>query len=56
MLQWLGILMRHVFTNVHKGYHRILLDHGISQAMLDEWSARADEGKALPVDLSYCPV
>lgn len=59
-LQYAGVLMRQVFLNVHRGYHRILLNHGLDQATLDAWSAKADDGMVflvleLHLDVTFNP-
>jgi hypothetical protein len=45
MLQYAGTLMRQNFLNLHRAYHGILLRHGMSQEMVNEWSRQVDEGK-----------
>ncbi|PVF94107.1 S-adenosyl-L-methionine-dependent methyltransferase [Serendipita vermifera] len=43
MLQYGGSLMRHSFLNIHRAYHKILLQYGMSQDMLNDWSKHVDE-------------
>lgn len=43
MLQYVGVLIRQVFMNIHRAYHSILLKHGMSREKLEEWSQNADE-------------
>lgn len=42
MLQYVGVLMRQVFLNIHRAYHGILRKHGVPQATLDQWSKLVD--------------
>ncbi|PVF94108.1 hypothetical protein CPB86DRAFT_713818 [Serendipita vermifera] len=42
VLQYGGMLMRQSFLNIHRAYHAILLQHGMSQETLDEWSKHID--------------
>jgi hypothetical protein len=37
--------MRQSFLNIHRAYHSILLQHGMSQETLDEWSRHIDKGE-----------
>ncbi|KAG8835431.1 hypothetical protein FRC17_003330 [Serendipita sp. 399] len=47
-LQYVGVLMRQNFLNLHRAYHAILRKHGMQQQVLDEWAKMVDEelGKA----------
>ncbi|KAG8825269.1 hypothetical protein FRC17_008768 [Serendipita sp. 399] len=42
-LQYVGILMRQNFLNLHRAYHAILRKHGMQQNVLDEWARMTDE-------------
>jgi hypothetical protein len=36
--------MQKVFLDLHRGYQSKLLQHGLDQSVLDEWSRNVDEG------------
>ncbi|KAG8798943.1 hypothetical protein FRC16_006183, partial [Serendipita sp. 398] len=42
-LQYVGVLMRQAFLNIHRAYHGIMRKHGMPQSVLDEWSKRVDD-------------
>jgi hypothetical protein len=58
VLQYVGVLMRQVFLNIHRAYHSILLRHGLTRAKVEQWSQDADEGELIIVfpskHLSHC--
>ncbi|KAG8816468.1 hypothetical protein FRC17_000326 [Serendipita sp. 399] len=44
-LQYVGILMRQNFLNLHRAFHAILRKHGMQQHVLEEWARQVDEGQ-----------
>ncbi|PVF94115.1 S-adenosyl-L-methionine-dependent methyltransferase [Serendipita vermifera] len=48
MLQYGGALMRQSFLNIHRAYHAILLQHGMSRNVLNEWSRQIDQEITTP--------
>jgi len=44
LLQDTGQLMHENILTVHRGYHSILLKHGMDRATLDDWARHIDEG------------
>jgi len=45
MLQYVGVLMRQNLLSIHRAFHAIMLDHGMDQATLDDWSRHVHEGE-----------
>lgn len=46
-LKYAGILSRQGFHQSHRAFHAILRRSGLQQAIIDEWSRRADQGQKL---------
>ncbi|PVF94106.1 S-adenosyl-L-methionine-dependent methyltransferase [Serendipita vermifera] len=43
MLHYAGTLMRQSFLNIHRAYHKVFFQHGMSQDVLNEWSHHIDD-------------
>lgn len=54
MLAYAGTLTRQNFLEVHRGYQKILRQHGIDQATLDHWGSQIDQGFIIPLNVQLC--
>lgn len=51
LLQYVGTIMRQNCSNLHRAFHPILLKHGMSQEVLNNWSKHTQEGGSLYIPL-----
>jgi hypothetical protein len=47
LLRRVGEAIRNGFLNIHRAYHSKLLQHGLTQDVLNDWSENIDEGTSL---------